>query len=95
MKILHAMAAMAFKFPHENRQERRLLQSMGWNPDEHDDDEGGLEVMRWAIRVGGGSGEVGSLPSHHIGNNLRNHGPVGFVPRGVLGFDSRLPGLGN
>ena len=53
MKILHAMAAMAFKFPHENRQERRLLQSMGWNPDEHDDDEGGLEVMRWAIRVGG------------------------------------------
>lgn len=26
---------------------------MGWNPDEHDDDEGGLEAMRWAIRVGG------------------------------------------
>lgn len=24
-------------------EERRLLQSMGWNPDEHDDDEGGLE----------------------------------------------------
>ena len=26
-------------------QERRLLQSMGWNPDEHDDDEGGLEAI--------------------------------------------------
>lgn len=39
-------------------QERRLLQSMGWNPDEHDDDEGGLEAMRWAIRVGGDWGGV-------------------------------------